>query len=292
MSPSFSDSPVSVQLSGGLGNQMFQYAAARALAKRLEAPLLLDLSFFDRNRHRTYALDAFALAPHHTVGILGSNRLERIRMPWVRGLKCVTGRRLPIYQEPHFHYDPAFERLNKPVHLIGYFQSPRYFDTYTNFVRREFSLPMPNDALSLRIAGVMAQGESCALHVRRSDYVQNPKNQVLFTTLDSSYYLPALERLPDRCTVYVFSDDIRWARGNLPRIREMMFVDDNQMRSSLADLWLMTQADHHIIANSSFSWWGAWLASRRDGLKIAPVSWFAKSSINTKDLIPPVWECV
>ncbi len=292
MRSALSDALVSVQISGGLGNQMFQYAAARALAKRLHAPLQLDLSFFDRKRHRVYALSTFALAPHHKVGTPGASRLERIRMPLIRGLKRVMGRRLPTYHEPHFHFDPAFERLQAPVNLVGHFQSPRYFDAYAELVRQELSPPVPTDILSRKIAEAMARSESCALHVRRGDYVQNPKNQALFTSLDSSYYLPALKRLSAGCTVYVFSDDMSWARENLPSIRDLIFVEDNQLRSGLADLWLMTQADHHIIANSSLSWWGAWLAMRQEGMKIAPRRWFVNATYRSEQLIPNSWQWI
>ncbi len=290
MSPAFSEALVSVQLSGGIGNQMFQYAAARALAKRLCAPLQLDLSFFDRKRHRSYELDFFTLAPHHRVGNPSATQLVRLRVPLIHGLKRVMGRQLPTYHEPHFHFDPAFERLQAPVHLVGHFQSARYFDDCAELVQRELFPPVPTDLLSHKVAKAMARSESCSLHVRRGDYIQNSKNKALFTMLDSSYYISALKYLPEGCVVYVFSDDMLWARENLPRIHELVFVEDAQPRCSIADLWLMTQAHHHIIANSTFSWWGAWLAVRRDGLKIAPSRWFVNTTHFEEEIVPAAWQ--
>ena len=89
--------------------------------------------------------------------------------------------------------------------------------------------------------------------------------------------------------MFVFSDDIAWAKANLPQTRPMTFVGEEAPRSGLADLWLMTLARHHIIANSSFSWWGAWLAQRQDGETIAPARWFADGSYDEKDLLPTNW---
>jgi hypothetical protein len=141
----------------------------------------------------------------------------------------------------------------------------------------------------------MAAGEATALHVRRGDYVTEAKNRKLFAELDAGYYASALARMPTDCTVYVFSDDMSWCRDHLPKVRPLCFVDDGQRRGALADLWLMTRARHHVIANSSLSWWGAWLAgatavqaaARRT--TVAPSKWFVDPSFDDRDLVPEGW---
>lgn len=282
-------SGVSIRVSGGLGNQMFQYAAARTLAMRLHVPLTLDLGFYDRGRHRGYGLDAFALAPHGQMGFSAGGRLSRMGRQLGAAARRLLGQATPEYKEPHFHHDPAFEQLRAPVHLVGHFQSPRYFLAEAATMRLELAPPPADDPLSRNIAEAMTQGDSCALHVRRGDYVSNAKNQALFAACEPAYYAAAMARLPDSCTVYVFSDDMRWAREHLPQDRELVFVDDGQHRSGLADLWLMTQAQHHVIANSSLSWWGAWLANRAPGHTTAPARWFINPVMDDRDLLPEGW---
>lgn len=286
---------VSIRISGGLGNQMFQYASARALALQLEVPLTLDLSFYDRRRHRAYGLGALPLGPHEQVGGGGTGRLSRLQVGLGTMLRRLSGQAPPIYREPHFHVDPGFFDLRAPVHLVGHFQSARYFQSHAEAVRRELAPPAAADALSQRLAARMAQHECCALHVRRGDYLSNPKNRALFAVCDERYYARALERLPARCEVLVFSDDMDWARRHLPTIRPVEFVEDGQPRSGLADLWLMSLARHHIIANSSLSWWGAWLAraspgrGESPGLAMAPRDWFVDPSHDDRDLVPADW---
>ena len=287
---------VTVRVAGGLGNQMFQYAAARALALRLGVPLTLDLRFYDRRRHRAYGLDALPLAPHAELGRPVGGRLAR----WLAAL-VAAGRRLSAppearYQEPGVAVDERFFALQAPVHLVGHFQSARYFESAASQVQQELSPPKPTDGLSLALAARMAAGPSAALHVRRGDYISNPKNRALFACPGTAYYQAALEQLPPGCTVFVFSDDMPWSREQLRHPRhELVFVDDGSARPVLADLWLMRQARHHVIANSSLSWWGAWLAKRGEGsdpargLTIAPRQWYVAPDHDDRDLVPPGW---
>ena len=274
---------VTVAINGGLGNQMFQYAAARALAERCAAGLVLDLAFYNDPRHRRFELDAFPIAISGVTGD-GDNRLARRLSHWI-------GRKPdgPVYREPHFHYDPAFETLSAPIRLEGYFPSPRYFARHEAVIRHDLAPPVAVDPESQRLAPLIGAEDATTLHVRRGDYVSRPKINRLMGTCSMAYYEAALARIPAGATVFVFSDDIAWARGHLPQTRPMVFVGEQGPRPGLADLWLMTLARHHIIANSSFSWWGAWLAGRQDGETIAPAKWFAHSAHDDKDLFPPTW---
>ena len=130
------------------------------------------------------------------------------------------------------------------------------------------------------------------LHVRRGDYVTNPKNASTFAVCGMDYYARALALLPPAAEVFVFSDDMEWTREHLPRRpgnRPLVFVDDGSRRSGRADLWLMAQARHHVMANSSLSWWGAWLSASADGLKVAPARWFMDPAMDDRDLVPAAW---
>lgn len=284
---------VTVRITGGLGNQMFQYAAARALSLRLGVPLTLDLQFFDRGRHRRYGLDALPLAPHSVLSPLSEVRWARLMVPLRRGARRLLQSAEPVYREPHFHVDQAFFQLRAPVQLWGHFQSQQYFASAATSLQRELMPPEAKDSLSQETAHAMAIGPSAALHVRRGDYLTVAKNRALFAQCGAAYYASAMARLATDCTVYVFSDDMVWCREELPHTRPLVFVDDGQPRSALADLWLMTRARHHVIANSSLSWWGAWLGRDTDGnmeqTTIAPLQWFVDPLMDDRDLIPEGW---
>jgi hypothetical protein len=283
-------SGVSVRIAGGLGNQMFQYAAARALALRHGVPLELDLGFYDAGRHRAYELGAFPLGPHSVLQP-PTGAWPRARAALARRWRRWTGPGVAEYREPHVQVDPRFASLQPPVRLVGYFQSARYFDDCEATIRQELAPPPAADALSREIAQRLG-ANSVALHVRRGDYVSNPKNAALFAVCGVDYFVRALAHLSETAEVFVFSDDMAWARAHLPAAlapRTLVFVDDGSRRSGLADLWLMAQARHHVIANSSLSWWGAWLAAPSGGLKVAPARWFVDAAMDDRDLVPAGW---
>ena len=272
---------VTVEITGGLGNQMFQYAAARSLALRLDAPLRLDLGFYRAGRHRTFELDRLAVPPA-LLREAPASRLARLA-------GRLLGQGGASYEEPHFHYDPAFAALSAPVRLKGYFQSPRYFEAHADTIRSELMPPAASDAESRDLAAVLSAAESVALHIRRGDYVTSAKAQAIYAQCTLGYYAEALSRLPGDGPVVVFSDDIAWARANLSSPRRLVFAGEKAPRDGLADLHLMTRARHHVIANSSFSWWGAWLAGE-DGVTIAPDRWFNDPAVRDGDLFPPRWQ--
>jgi hypothetical protein len=118
----------------------------------------------------------------------------------------------------------------------------------------------------------------------------NARANATHGTCSVDYYRDAMGQLPGNGPVFVFSDDIDWARANLPDVRRLVFVGEGGApRSGLADLWLMTLAQHHLVANSSFSWWGAWLAEPGRGTTFAPARWFADTALDDADMVPPEW---
>lgn len=273
-----------VGISGGIGNQLFQYAAGRALTLRTGAKLRLDTSFFDKARHRAFCLDRFPIAaevdcPHTRPRI--TRRVRRLLLPGPRGI--------PLFRERHIHYHAEFESIQPPVALQGYFQSERYFARDADQIRAELTVPPPSDPDSLRLAQALVEQRGTALHIRRGDYVSQAKIRQLYAECSLDYYCRAMESLGGGQTVFVFSDDIGWAKQHLPAVQPLVFVDTDPHRDALRDLWLMTLAHHHIIANSSFSWWGAWLAGTAKGQTIAPAKWFNDPAMDDGDLIPSRW---
>jgi Glycosyl transferase family 11 len=293
---------VITRLIGGLGNQMFQYAAGRALALRRGAALKLDVTGFaavGTHTKRRYELDSFPiqgsaasdvdLARFDRAGRARSPRLDRVLRALGIGLRDGAW---PIYCEPHFQFDPVMPQLQAPVYLDGYWQSDRYFSDIAGVLRQEFTVAAPLDRENEALAAGIDAVNAVSLHVRRGDYVADPATNRFHGVCSPDYYQRAVDYVTTRVGVphlFVFSDDQQWTRANLRFAVPMTFVDANPPDCGYRDMRLMARCRHHIVANSSFSWWGAWLNSSREKIVVAPRRWFGASSNNTRDLIPPDW---
>lgn len=275
------DNVCTVELSGGLGNQLFQYATARAIALRSDARLLLDLSFYRPGRHRAFELGMLPIHADIVRPSFSKRLLSKLMGP--------LGRKQAKYREPHFHFDSKVLDLKAPVRIEGYFQSEKYFTDHAETIRRELQFPPANDDDSQRLAELLHMPDSVVMHVRRGDYISNPKASKVFAECTLGYYERAMQQIPGSNSVVVVSDDIDWAEQNLPRVRELVFPSNAANRTALDDLWLMTQSQHNIIANSTFSWWAAWLSERPDSVTVAPHKWFNESDQSDRDLIPDRW---
>lgn len=300
---------ITVSLIGGLGNQMFQYAAGKALAERHGVGLALDLSGFRNYALRSFLLDRMCvpeagLASAHRAGA-DKTANHFVRSLWKQRIDRVLGRAgLPKlapstnnYREPHFHFDPAFEALGPQTSLFGYFQSERYFVPIAKQLRDWFA---PRDPLAEQAAGVLARIDGSRLpvsvHVRRGDYL-NPGTAEFHGILGEPYYRQALGRLEGKigqeAELFIFSDDRAAAEqvlNFLPKSRLVHVCGDPER--PWEDMALMAHCRHHVIANSSFSWWGAWLNPSPDKTVIAPHAWFAPNELskrNTSDLYPAGW---
>ncbi|XZE22449.1 alpha-1,2-fucosyltransferase [Pirellulaceae bacterium SH449] len=276
------DRTVTVRLSGGLGNQLFQYAAARSVAIRCDAELCLDVSFYHRGRHRSYELNQFPIQA--TVSSKPKGKLIGLLFKIAR-----IGQRQKLHKEKCYHYCSSVEQIVAPIILDGYFQTPRYFAAHEETIRAELMPPNVHGAQNQNLAESISSGNSTILHIRRGDYVTNPKAKRMFTECPMDYYRRASERVPSDSHFFVFSDDIPWAKKHLSLDRPITFVGDETPRTGIEDLKLMSLGHHHIIANSTFSWWGAWLAGPKKGLTIAPSRWFVDESIIDTDLFPSRW---
>jgi len=287
-------------LIGGLGNQLFQFACGQALAWRTGQPLALALDLFEGYRlHQGYELSrAFAVdLPRATPAQLAS-LLGTLSQPLVRRLvaRLAPGRRCGgrAWLEPaDGRFMPAVLSASGRAYLHGYWQSEHYFEDAAVPLRAMLRFRQPPSATNAdwltRIAGCTA----ISLHLRRGDYVSNPKNQRIYAVCPPAYYRDAMDRLlalHPQANFFVFSDEMPWAREVLADRREPMhFVNHNRGVDSWNDMRLMAHCQHHVIANSSFSWWGAWLGQRPGQVVVAPQRWFVDSARGA-DIVPARWE--
>jgi len=287
-----------VKLIGGLGNQLFQYAAGRRLASIHNAELKLDVSGF-----KTYKLHAYSLNHFHITALEASDvEIEALKDPEPRSLVGKITERFKQYglasRNPHYIKEPKSGLdttiLNLPdnVHLDGYWQSEKYFKDIEAVIRREYTLRYPLTEKSQEVAKKIKKIESAvAIHVRRADYI-NSSNQQIYETLGSCYYKKALEIITEKISspsFFIFSDDIIWARENFKLNFPTTFMDFNGVGRNYEDLHLMSLCKHQIIANSSFSWWGAWLNENKNKTVIAPEFWLRGVEAIEEERYPTNW---
>ncbi len=295
-SPDRLSETVVARIEGGLGNQLFQYAAAISLADRLGAPLGLDLRALASNGDRPFQLNLYKTR----FRILSSEELDLLPEPrpnrWRRlsaDLRRSIGasrKLLPFWPEG-FEFDPRFEKISCPVYLVGYWQSERYFHGHRAALLHDLQLLNAPVTPHPMLRNIRASN-SVALHIRRGDYVTNASAAQFHGLCDLAYYHDALELMRQRLEspeIFVFSDDLDWAREHLQTTLPMHFVEGHAPEQGYLDLELMRQCRHHVIANSSFSWWGAWLAESTSQIVCAPKRWFAAPDVNTDDVVPLGW---
>ena len=289
---------VVVKLRGGLGNQMFQYAAARAMAERFAAGVDLDTTKPDRNPHWRYRLDPFDLDVTRVRN--GSPPPSSIRRTWpfdrlrrrISGLPIDPNLGIPILRQKGFPIDDIYFSWTGSCVLAGYWQSERCFAETATRIREDFALDRFAGARTRPTIEKIDAGASVSIHVRRGHYVQLSKTS-FFTLCERDYYDRARRVIEKRVPSprwFVFSDDADTARdllGDWPNADFVTGFDDYE------DLMLMARCRHHIIANSTFSWWGAWLGEDEGTTVVAPRQWFAPHAPHdTRDLLPARWFAV
>jgi hypothetical protein len=292
------DNMIIVRLSGGMGNQMFQYALGRAMSLKYNVPLGLDMAYlFDRTPRpnftfRDYYLDSFNIDPvivsrkqiPFLYRLYGSGKI-RIALDTIRR-KFLK----PRGTEKNFTFDKNVFDLGPNAYLDGYWQSPKYFKGYEDIIRKDFTfrdaLPEPWETLTAEIKGC----NSVCLHVRRGDYVTNPFHDI---DIGQSFYDRGLHEIATRAPIdriYVFSDDIKWCESNLKFAYPTVFVGDEYVgEKDRGHFALMSSCKHFMICNSTFSWWAAWLGASAEKIVVAPQKWFADPSVDTSDIFPADW---
>ncbi|WP_295799413.1 alpha-1,2-fucosyltransferase [Mucilaginibacter sp.] len=286
-----------IKLQGGLGNQMFQYAFGLSVAKKMNAQLYLDLSFYNQNHGltpRSYALEVFGgqtkIAERKIVdSFFRPGLLQRV-------LKKAGLDRHTLYREKTMRFDKSVFDITPPVYFEGFWQSEQYFNSIENEIRSAFAFKKPLNTQSQKIAGEIAQQQHpVSIHVRRGDYVTSASTNELHGICSIAYYQKAIALIKQKVTnptFYFFSDDAEWVAKNLIATDDnAVLVQHNEGDDSWQDMALMSKCRHHIIANSSFSWWAAWLNPGSEKMVIAPANWFAAkvSNLDTLDLIPKNW---
>jgi hypothetical protein len=281
---------------GGLGNQMFQYAAGRRLALKHETDLKLDISWFRDQSVRKYSMMHFNIreifaSPEE----VATFRVSRQGFRHVMFRKMLGGGKKPLrthIRESQYHFDPRILRLHGDIYLDGYWQTEKYFKDIESILREELTFKTPAPPKDLEVAQVLARCNSVSLHVRRGDYVENGSGRMIHAVCDEAYYHSSADYISKKtgnAHFFVFSDDTGWVRANLRLPFPMTIVERDDFEHDVEDLRLMSNCKHHVIANSSFSWWGAWLDPHPGKIVVAPKRWFREPKFNSKDLIPPGW---
>lgn len=286
---------VITRLSGGLGNQLFQYAAGRALSLTHGVPLALDTTPLKTVAPgltpRQYALGEFRIdAGLASAGEIASLNSRKI---WRRALNKFSPVRFrSAYHEKSHAFDPNVSRLSGNVYLAGHWQSERYFYDASSQIREDLKLRAPLSAASNVLGtAIRAARHPISVHVRRGDYVSNSAATKHHGVLDLEYYERAVSEMMSeapQATFFVFSDDPAWVRDNLVVDADLTIVQP-EGRTDAEDMTLMSKCRDHVISNSSFSWWGAWLATHVDKKVIAPAHWFADESMDSSDIVPAAW---
>jgi hypothetical protein len=287
---------VIARIEGGLGNQLFQYAAARSLADRLGCDLALDLRGLDENGDRPYQLNRFeiraSVASSHLLSGLPDWRPSRKGRIYSRLSQLVPAVfSFPVFWSQTFAFDPRIDKISRPVYLVGYWQSEKNFAWNRDRLLRDIRLRVPLSAKTSWLNEI-SKTDSVALHIRRGDYVSNKVAAQFHGLCNMDYYHNAIRKLIVRIPslhVFVFSDDHAWAKANLRLDAPTSFIDTNSSDDGHIDIELMSYCRHHVIANSSFSWWGAWRCQSIDQVVYAPRRWFADTTTDTSDVVPAHW---
>lgn len=280
---------------GGLGNQMFQYAAGKALACKHGTVLKLDTRDF--NRYQLHPLELRRLFPEicseATPASIRKICGYKTQPTFKRALRKIGFRRLnnQLIFEPKYTFWPDFLQLPDNIYLDGYWQSERYFIDHEKTIRNDFRFPVLSDPINLGLADEISRVASVSLHVRRGDYVTHSINQTIYYQCTMDYYHHAIKHIND-CVenpeFFVFSDDIEWAQRTFANYDIRAFVGHNNGARNYIDMQLMSLCKYNIIANSTFSWWAAWLNQNPGKIVISPQEWFVNGQ-SSHDLIPPNW---
>ncbi len=305
---------LTVHLMGGLGNQLFQYAFGRRMALSSDATLYLDASGYPLAPVReaglglrTCELDAFnivaTIVAPATELIPTHQRVLRLWRKGLRVLRDLTERRKPYYArreilEPpsnHFRFDSrVLERpIRGTVSARGFWQTEKYFVDIEPQLRRELTLRYDLSSSVKRIASEIASSNSVGIHVRHGDNASGIAASL--GLLPQEYYarsLAAIQREHEHLCFFVFSDDLVWAKGILGDLVEAYYVEHDDRGRSHADLWLMSLCRHHVLANSTFGWWAAWLGKKDGQLVYAPRRYYQNIDRPNPDLYPPTWRLI
>lgn len=285
---------VIVKLKGGLGNQMFQYALGRRISLINKVALKLDIEWFENvgnDTSREYELK------HLKIYEQFASKEEIKRLYKETGLIRNFRRLIPFNRRSYINertssFDPAIINLRDNVYLDGVWANEKYFLDIKELIREEFELRNQSNEVNLKMTEQIGSVNSVAVHIRRGDYVSNPIANRYHGLCSIEYYLHAVSEIAKKLKdphFFLFSDDPQWVKDNLRIAYPIVYVDHNGPEQGHEDLKLMKICKHNIIANSSFSWWGAWLNSNLDKIIYAPSRWSNNRPGNNNDCVPQAW---
>jgi hypothetical protein len=283
-----------MRLKGGLGNQLFQYALGRHLSIVKKVPLQLDTSSYKVDTLREYRLFPFNIHAHatDTLPFFATDGKARHLNCLIQALRGLFSKPFQIVTEPSFSFDNAVFDCSDQAYLDGFWQSEKYFLSIAKTLREDLQLKAPIDDGLKKIADQIHSTNAVSIHVRRGDYVSNPTTSAFHGVCGVEWYEKAVQAMESKvsdATYFVFSDDYEWAKANLRFKSNMVFVPPSPDGKEAQDMHVMSLCQHNIIANSSFSWWAAWLNANPNKIVIAPERWFASGPQKTDDLISANW---
>lgn len=276
-----------IKLKGGLGNQLFQYGFGRLLAEQRNEQLKLDISALGKGKDtkRNFDLTKFNIQ----ADLATLDDLEKYTpSPYIRFIKQ------KIFRQFNIGYVPSL-LSSKKHYFEGYFQSYKYLDPIRDKLVTEITLKKPLDNYYQNISNQIIANQSVAIHIRRGDFANNQKIRSIHQTIDINYYQQALDLIKNKLSnpvYFVFSDDIAWAQKNLITNKPTIYVAAEKNSDPAQELILMSQCQHQIIANSTFSWWAAYINQNQNKIVISPKKWNNKYQKHYRDLLPKNWQII
>jgi len=275
-----------VKLRGGLGNQMFQYAIGRNLALKNNTILKFDVSELEQDKLRNYELDIFNIS-----GSIASRfTIMFIRLLNKRIISKILGQYYLYIKQQGRYFNEKILVKKGNIYLDGYWPSENYFKEIRNIIIKDFLIKTKPDKRNRLTLEKIENSNSVCIHIRRGDYISNKKTNEFHGTCSLKYYYNAVKIILKKVknpTFFIFSDDSQWTKENLKLKYPVIYVDINSTKKGYEDLRLMSNSKHFIIANSSFSWWGAWLSNNPNKIICAPKRWFR--STDEGDIVPKSW---
>ncbi len=289
-----SNKNVIVKLQGGMGNQLFQYATGKSLSLRLGVKLILDLNWYldKKNSNCKFKLDSFNIEDSiWTLPIKSPRIILKILYKFSEKFS-ILGLTLPVMKDIDFKFNYNVLTTQESAFLDGYWQNESYFKEYRNELMNIFNLKGEIDRSNFELLKKIQNSNSICIHIRRGDYLTDPSAAKINGICSKDYYYKALNILSkkiDSPKCYIFSDEPQWAKANLVLDCESIFIDCNTADQPELDFQLMKSCKYFIIANSTFSWWAAWLCNYKDKQVIAPKVWFLNQTLNQNMHLPESW---
>ncbi len=281
---------VIVKIEGGLGNQMFQYAIARVLSIKNNTDLKLDITDFEHYPLHKYSLGHFKIVENFAT----EGEVNSIKNKYPSFWSRLRGKKSDgiLQEKKEFVFDQSIFDIKRDVYLSGYWQNEHYFSDYEDIIKNDFEVKTSPKGKNIEMLEKIQSSNSVSLHIRRGDFISNKVTHQKHGTCNLDYYQRAISFVTSKVhktEFFIFSDDIEWAKKNLRLKHKTNYIDFNNSDTNYEDLRLMMNCKHDIIANSTFSWWGAWLNRNKKKIVISPQEWFNKAELDTSDLIPQEW---